>query len=82
MNYKKFLRLTKDCLDAHLATHARGDLPISPRIEKEDLLNYIKKFYSGFSDSRFSRFVSRLKHNRIVLESNDKSLLFDPGFLH
>ncbi len=82
MNYKKFIQLTKDYLDEHADTYARGDLHITPRIEQEDLLHYIRKFYGSFPRSRYVRFISRLKQNRLVVEMTDKFLTFDPVFVH
>jgi len=69
-------------MDNHFETYYRGDLHITPRIDREELLNYIRKFYKGFSRSRYSRFITRLEDKRAVLEAGDKTLLFDPIFLH
>jgi hypothetical protein len=80
MNFEKFIQETKEYLNEHLSTSARGDLHVLPQTGKEDLLHYIQSLHSSFSRLRFSRFIEKLKEQRLVLDSNESSVTFDPTF--
>lgn len=80
MNFEKFILLTKEYLNDHLVTYSRGDLHIMPQIGREELLLYFRTLYSRFPRSRFSRFIEKLQDKRMILDSNDKTLTFDPVF--
>ncbi len=81
MNFEKFIQATKDYLSDHLGTYSRGDLHIMPQIGREDLLNYIRNtYYTHFPRARFSRFIQKLRDRRMILDSDEKTLTFDPVF--
>ena len=80
MNFEKFLQLTKEYLNDHMGTHSRGDLHIMPRIGTEELLHYLQSLHARFPRSRFSRFVEKLQDKGMIVDSNDKTLTFDPVF--
>ncbi len=80
MNFERFIQATKDYLSEHLGTYSRGDLHNMPQIGREDLLNYIRKSYTHLPRARFSRFVQKLRDKRMILESDEHTLTFDPVF--
>lgn len=80
MNFEKFIQATKEYLNDHLGTYTRGDLHIMPQIGREELLHYIRTLHASFPRSRFSRFIEKLQDRRVILDSNDKTLTFDPTF--
>lgn len=82
MNLKQFIWETREYLICKASTFTRGDLHMLPQISKEDLLHYIQSLHSNFRRQRFMRFIRRLEARRLVLESNDHSLTFDPIFLY
>lgn len=82
MNFEKFIQETKEYLDVHLSTSTRADLHVLPQIGREDLLRYIQSIHSSFPRSRFSRFIEKLKAQRLVLDSNEHYVTFDPTFLY
>lgn len=82
MNFENFIQETKEYVNKHLGTSARGDLHVLPQIGKEDLLRYMQSLHSNFSRLRFSRFLERLKEQRLILDSNESSVTFDPTFLY
>lgn len=80
MNFEKFKLLTKEYLSDHLVTYSRGDLHIMPQIGREELLHYMRSLYARFPRSRFSKFIDRLQERGMILDSNEKTLTFDPVF--
>ncbi len=81
MDLEHFIQETRDYLNGHLGTFARGDLHVLPRIGQDDLLHYLQTLHGGFSRYRFLRFLERLKHRRVVLDTKDSSVTFDPTFV-
>lgn len=81
MNIKKFMVETKDYIHNNAGTYARGDLHTIPQIYREDLLRYLQSLHNRFPRNKFLRFIKKLQSRRVIIESNDYSLAFDPIFL-
>lgn len=60
---------------------ARGDLHMTPQVHRDDLMHYLQTLHARFPRNRFLRFVKKLKSRRVIIDSNDRSLVFDPAFL-
>lgn len=80
MNFEEFIGETKEYLHRMNVMFMRGDLHTLPRVHREDLIQYLQSVHH-FPRARFLRFVKRLKSRRVIIESNEQSLTFDPTFL-
>jgi hypothetical protein len=80
MNINKFIAETKEYFHGNLGTFARGDLHTLPQVHGEDLRNYLQSMHR-FPRTRFARFVKKLKARHLIIESNERHLIFDPTFL-
>ncbi|HEX5555948.1 MAG TPA: hypothetical protein VFX43_22080 [Chitinophagaceae bacterium] len=78
---EKFITETKEYIHNNLSTFARGDLHMLPQVHRDDLMYYLQSLHARFPRSKFLRFVKKLKSRRMIIESNDRSLTFDPTFL-
>ncbi|TAM98819.1 MAG: hypothetical protein EPN39_08165 [Chitinophagaceae bacterium] len=81
MNVKKFIVETKDYIHNNAGTYARGDLHTMPQIHREDLLRYLQSLHNRFPRNKFLRFIKKLQSRRMIIESSERSLTFDPIFL-
>lgn len=80
MNIEKFIAETKEYFHGNLGTFARADLHTLPQVQGDDLMNYLQTLHR-FPRTRFARFVKKLKARRLIIESNERMLVFDPTFL-
>lgn len=81
MNIQKIILETKEYIHNNTGTFARGDLHTLPQVHGDDLLRYLQSLHNRFPRNKFLRFVKKLQSKRMILESNDHSLTFDPTFL-
>lgn len=80
MNLDEFIAETKEYIHRMNPTAMRGDLHTLPRVHREDLMHYLQSLHH-FPRARFLRFINKLKSRRLIIDSNEHSLTFDPTFL-
>lgn len=80
MNLEELIAETKEYVHRMNRNVVRGDLHTLPRIHREDLMNYLQSLHH-FPKARFVRFIDKLKSRRLIIDSNEQSLTFDPTFL-
>lgn len=80
MNMDKIISETKEYMRGHLGTSTRGDMHTLPLVHRDDLWNYLRSLHARFPRGRFRRFVRKLESRGLILESRDRSLVFDPTF--
>lgn len=81
MNIQKFISETKEYIYNNAGTFARGDLHTSPQILREDLMHYFQSLHTRFPQNKFLRLIKKLQSRRVIIDSNERSLTFDPVFL-
>lgn len=81
MNLEKFITETKDYIHRTQGIFPRGDLHTLPRVHKEDLMHYFQSMHR-FPRNRFLRFIKKMKSRRMIIDSNEHSLTFDPTFIY
>lgn len=80
MNMNRIISETKEYMRGHLGTSGRGDMHTLPLVHGEDLRKYLSSLHARFPEGRFRRLVRRLESRGLILESRDRSLVFDPTF--
>lgn len=80
MNLEKFITETKEYIHRVNGNVVRGDLHTLPRVHTDDLMHYLQSMHR-FPQARFTRFINKLKSRRLIIDSNDHSLTFDPTFV-
>lgn len=81
MNIQKFISETKEYIYNNAGTFARGDLHTSPQILREDLMCHLQSLHARFPRNKFLRLIKKMQSRRVIIDSNDHSLTFDPTFL-
>lgn len=81
MNVEKFTTEIKEYIYHHLGLSVRGDLHTLPHVHREDLWLHLQSLHNRFPENKFLRLIKKMKARRIVLDSNDRTLVFDPTFL-
>jgi len=80
MNMNRIISETKEYMRGHLGTSVRGDMHTMPLVQSDDLWKYLSSLHARFPRGRFRRFVRKLESRGLILESRDRSLVFDPTF--
>lgn len=80
MKLEKIITETKEYMRFNLGTPARGDVHTLPLVCRDDLLGYLRSLHVRFPRGRFRRFVRKLEARGLILETRDRSLVFEPTF--
>jgi len=80
MNIEKIITETKEYMRHNLGTSTRGDMHTLPLVHRDDLWGYLRTLHARFPRGRFVRLVRKLESRGLILETRDRSLVFDPTF--